>query len=141
MPPAFGGQTCSLSTRALKTGLLGDRQHGSSATLTSWKEIAQYLGKGVRTVQRWEKTLHLPVRRPNRHARGIVCAVPNEIDLWLQSRFTPNGENSKSELDKLRERIAELLAENQSLRRELELNGRPSINERTGPSSSDADDI
>lgn len=93
---------------------------GSSATLTSWKEIAQYLGKGVRTVQRWEQNLHLPVRRPDGQAKGIVRAVPNEIDLWLQSRFTPNGENSKSELDRLRERIAELLAENQSLRRELE---------------------
>ena len=92
---------------------------GSSAALTSWKEIAQYLGNGVRTVQRCEQTLHLPVRRPDGKVKGIVRAVPNELDSWLQSRFTPNGENSKPELDKLRERIAELLAENQSLRREL----------------------
>lgn len=92
----------------------------SSATLTSWKEIAQYLGKGVRTVQRWEQTLHLPVRRHNGKVKGIVRAVPGELDLWLQSRFTPNGQKAKSELEKLRERVAGLLAENQSLRRELE---------------------
>jgi excisionase family DNA binding protein len=33
------------------------------AVLTSWKEVAAYLGKGVRTVQRWEKHDGLPVRR------------------------------------------------------------------------------
>jgi hypothetical protein len=33
-----------------------------SSTLTSWKEIGQYLGKGVRTVQRWEQQMGLPVR-------------------------------------------------------------------------------
>jgi hypothetical protein len=26
-----------------------------SHTMTCWKEIARYLGKGVRTVQRWEQ--------------------------------------------------------------------------------------
>jgi DNA-binding transcriptional regulator YiaG len=35
-----------------------------STVLSSWKDIAQYLGKGVRTVQRWERHLGLPVRRP-----------------------------------------------------------------------------
>lgn len=93
---------------------------GPSANLTSWKEIAQYLGKGVRTVQRWEQAFGLPVRRPDGAVKGIVLAVPNEVDAWLQSRFAPKGGSSESELDKLRERIAELLAENQSLRRELE---------------------
>jgi hypothetical protein len=27
----------------------------ATSVLTSWKEIAQYVGKGVRTVQRWER--------------------------------------------------------------------------------------
>lgn len=92
----------------------------SSATLASWKEIAQYLGKGVRTAQRWEQTLHLPVRRPKGQSKGTVLAIPKELDLWLQSMFRPNGDKPRSELEKLRERVAELLAENQSLRRELE---------------------
>ena len=34
-----------------------------SDLLNSWKEIADYLGRGVRTAQRWEVELHLPVRR------------------------------------------------------------------------------
>ncbi len=51
--------------------------------LGSWKEIAAYLGKGVRTVQRWERQFGLPVRRPNSTARGVVCALPAELDEWF----------------------------------------------------------
>jgi predicted DNA-binding transcriptional regulator AlpA len=51
--------------------------------LTSWKEIAAYLGKGVRTVQRWETELGLPIRRPNPGDRRIVLAIPSEIDAWI----------------------------------------------------------
>ncbi len=51
------------------------------AYLTSWNEIATYMGKSVRTVQRWERELGLPVRR------GIeqysVVAVRSELDAWL----------------------------------------------------------
>jgi hypothetical protein len=32
--------------------------------LSSWKEIARHFGKGVRTVQRWERELGLPIHRP-----------------------------------------------------------------------------
>jgi hypothetical protein len=51
--------------------------------LTSWKEIASYLGKSIRTVQRWERELGLPVRRPNRHLSGIVIVDQQELDAWL----------------------------------------------------------
>lgn len=51
--------------------------------LTSWKEIAAYLGKGVRTVQRWECEFGLPVRRPNGGYRRIVHATVEELDDWL----------------------------------------------------------
>ena len=51
--------------------------------LGSWKEIASYLGKGVRTVQRWERQFGLPVRRPNVNAKGVVCALPQELDAWF----------------------------------------------------------
>jgi hypothetical protein len=37
--------------------------HYQTMILKGWKDIAKYLGCGVRTVQRWEK-LGLPVRRP-----------------------------------------------------------------------------
>jgi hypothetical protein len=60
-----------------------------SNTLTSWKEIATYLGKSVRTVQRWEASLGLPVRRPNANDRNIVVALPAELDLWIKKRLQP----------------------------------------------------
>ncbi len=55
-----------------------------SPVLNSWKEIAQYLGRGVRTVERWEKELGLPVRRPRNHPRSPVVAIPSELDEWLR---------------------------------------------------------
>jgi len=51
--------------------------------LTSWKEIANYLGKGVRTVQRWEAMLGLPVIRPADSRSGIVMARPGDLEAWL----------------------------------------------------------
>ncbi len=55
---------------------------------TSWKEIASYLGKGVRTVQRWEAQFGLPVQRPNAHAKGIVRATREELDQWIATRWS-----------------------------------------------------
>ncbi len=52
--------------------------------LNSWKEIATYLGRGVRTVQRWERELNLPVRRPHNHLRSPVIAIPAELDEWMR---------------------------------------------------------
>jgi hypothetical protein len=51
--------------------------------LSGWKDIANYLGKGVRTVQRYEGELRLPVRRPARKARGSVVATKAELDAWV----------------------------------------------------------
>lgn len=51
--------------------------------LNSWKEIAVYLDRGVRTVQRWERELNLPVRRPRARGRSPVIAMRSELDLWL----------------------------------------------------------
>ncbi len=52
--------------------------------LNSWKEIASYLGRGVRTVQRWERDLGLPVHRPKGRDRSAVLAFPEELQKWLQ---------------------------------------------------------
>jgi hypothetical protein len=57
--------------------------------LNSWKEIAAYLGRGVRTVQRWEHDLALPVRRPRGKDRSAVIALKSDLDRWL--RDTPHG--------------------------------------------------
>lgn len=51
--------------------------------LHSWKEIASYTGRGVRTIQRYEMQLGFPVRRPSGSSRSAVLAFTNEIDAWL----------------------------------------------------------
>lgn len=56
--------------------------------LESWKEIAAYLGKGVRTVIRWEKTEGLPVHRHQHESRASVYASKAELDEWWRSRPT-----------------------------------------------------
>ncbi len=58
--------------------------HGQSKLLNGWKEIATYLGRGVRTVQRWEAELNLPVRRPRPGDRTPVIAFSRELDEWLR---------------------------------------------------------
>ncbi|HJT72093.1 MAG TPA: hypothetical protein VJ731_17980 [Terriglobales bacterium] len=55
----------------------------SPAVLNSWKEIAAYLDRGVRTVQRWERELHLPVHRIGKGSRSPVYALVAELKFWL----------------------------------------------------------
>ncbi|OLD83749.1 MAG: hypothetical protein AUF67_00025 [Acidobacteria bacterium 13_1_20CM_58_21] len=48
--------------------------------LDSWGEIASYLGREVRTVQRWERTEGLPVRRHEHKKKSTVYAFAGELD-------------------------------------------------------------
>jgi TolB-like protein/Tfp pilus assembly protein PilF len=59
--------------------------------LDGWKEIAVYLSRDVRTVQRWEKRGALPVHRHD--TLGTVCAFRSELDEWLR--------RSSAELERL----------------------------------------
>jgi Tol biopolymer transport system component len=59
---------------------------GERSRLDSWKEIAAYLGRGIRTVQRWEREEGLPVHRLAHAERGTVFADPTELTKWWQSR-------------------------------------------------------
>ena len=52
--------------------------------LDSWKEIAAHLKRDVRTVQRWEKTAGLPVRRLQNAGLRAVFAYTAELDEWLR---------------------------------------------------------
>ncbi len=57
--------------------------------LTCWKDIAHYMGKGVRTVQRWEQEFDLPVSRPRGNAyKAAVVAHREDLDFWLASRWS-----------------------------------------------------
>jgi excisionase family DNA binding protein len=52
--------------------------------LTSWKEVAAYLGVSVRTAQKWEHERGLPVRRlPG--GRGMVLVSVAEIEAWMRT--------------------------------------------------------
>ncbi|MCX6631881.1 MAG: tetratricopeptide repeat protein [Candidatus Solibacter sp.] len=54
--------------------------------LDSWKEIAAYLKRGARTVQRWEREEGLPVHRLPHEKLGSVYAYAAELDAWWSSR-------------------------------------------------------
>ncbi len=62
-----------------------DDRRSESNRLVGWKEISAYLNKGVRTVQRWERELGLPVRRVKTSTTGqSVYAERDAIEEWLQ---------------------------------------------------------
>jgi hypothetical protein len=97
-----------------------------STVLTCWKDIANYLGKGVRTVQRWEQEFGLPVRGPKGIAhKSAVIAYARDLDAWLESKWTQkNGHHAAhtagatSNLDELIRTAQELRTTHDSLLRE-----------------------
>src|SRR5437899_8127066 len=76
--------------------MIGDLQQSSllspmttsspSDRLDSWKEIAAYLRRDVRTVQRWEKKEGLPVYRHQHEKLGSVYAFRAELTEWFTTR-------------------------------------------------------
>src|SRR5882724_42444 len=62
---------------------------GKERRLESWGEIASYLRREIRTVQRWEKTLGLPIHRLNVGRNSSVYAYPSELDKWYLERKPP----------------------------------------------------
>lgn len=57
-----------------------------SVVLGSWKEIAVYLNRGVRTTQRWEANNNLPVHRVGDGDKAPVFAFRAEIEDWLRAQ-------------------------------------------------------
>jgi len=56
--------------------------------LESWGEIASYLRREIRTVQRWERNLGLPIHRLSVGKNSSVFAYPSELDKWYKERET-----------------------------------------------------
>ena len=82
----------------------------SQQTLSSWKEIAAYFGRGIRTVQRWERELQLPVYRPKSGHKAPVLAFSNELERWSRSRSIAPSREFKAQdvrtlLQSLRDQI------------------------------------
>ncbi len=71
----------------------------ASDRLDSWKEIAVYLRRSVRCVQRWERGEGLPVLR-HRHAKGsTVYAYRHEVDQWWRDGKTVLKEEVEDRAD------------------------------------------
>ncbi len=75
--------------------------------LDSWKEIAAYVNRNVRTVQRWEKTEGLPVHRHRHERASSVSACREEIDRWQKQRLHVSDEIAvkQRELETLIEKL------------------------------------
>ena len=63
--------------------------------LGSWKEIAIYLNRMPRTVQRWEKAEGLPVHRHVHESLATVYAYTTELDAWQKSRRAKAAEKAR----------------------------------------------
>jgi hypothetical protein len=108
----------------------------SRRILNGWKEISNYIERGVRTAQRWEALLGMPVHRPALKDRSAVVAFTDELDRWI-SRSAPatldaHGEGSKEALARVHHKVSTLAwhtselasqtkALQEQLRRSLEL--------------------
>jgi hypothetical protein len=75
----------SVGTSLVATGD-GSLERPNAIRLDSWKDIANYLNRSVRTVQRWEMAEAMPVHRHRHGTGGSVYAYPHEVDAWRSSR-------------------------------------------------------
>ncbi len=80
----------SLSFPATRLGASPDR-------LDSWKEIASYLKREVRTVQLWEKREGMPVHRHFHRKLGTVFAFRSEIEEWSKRGLGEVGARPQAE--------------------------------------------
>ena len=67
-------------------GIPASKAPAEAGRLDSWKEIASYLRRGARTVQRWEREEGLPVHRLQHEKLGSVYAYRSELDSWFARR-------------------------------------------------------
>ena len=66
--------------------------------LDSWKEIASYLNRSVRTLQRWEAFESMPLHRHFHAKAGSVHAFRSELDAWRKQRsyaHPPGGDQTR----------------------------------------------
>jgi hypothetical protein len=69
-----------------------------SRRLTSWKEIAAFLGRDERTAKRWEASRGLPVRRLPGSGRAAVFAYVHELQAWLDGHAAPELADTPPEI-------------------------------------------
>ncbi|MCU1286188.1 MAG: hypothetical protein JWO13_2538 [Acidobacteriales bacterium] len=83
-------QQRKISTPRLEQQLTPKKRSASEGRppdgLLTWKEISDYAGRGVRTLQRWERDFEFPVHRPDQRNKSIVVSSKSEIDEWFRTR-------------------------------------------------------
>jgi hypothetical protein len=88
---SYNAATFKLQFRGISMALGEGVPSALDERLDSWKEIAAYLKREVRTVQRWERLEGLPVHRHQHQKRGSVYALKSELDAWQRRRqLEPN---------------------------------------------------
>jgi TolB-like protein/tetratricopeptide (TPR) repeat protein len=65
--------------------------------LDSWKDIAVYLQRDVRTVMRWEQARGLPVHRLPGGPKAAVFALKSELEGWRAARSGAAGDAAEGE--------------------------------------------
>jgi len=85
--------------------------------IESWKEIASFMGRDVRTCMRWERELGLPVHRLDGSPSARVFAYKDELRSWLEQKLHahdgergPNGARAPATARRLLIRRARVIA-------------------------------
>ena len=91
--------------------------------LSGWKEIANHLHQGVRTLQRWE-LCGLPIHRVG--DSGPVFAFVEEVEAW--ERAIPT--RTPDVIQELQNKVRSLEAEVRSLKRENQMLKRRTLRSR-----------
>lgn len=84
--------------------LSGSNPEVQPGRLDSWKTIAEYLGRDIRTVMRWETERKLPIRRVPGGRGRTVFAFQAEIDEWLAQASADRSEPAAPEVIAARSR-------------------------------------
>jgi hypothetical protein len=71
------------------SGTSGDRE--PRQRVDSWKGIANYFRRDVRTVQRWERQEGLPVHRHAHRKSSSIYALRRELSVWWGGRDLSNN--------------------------------------------------
>jgi hypothetical protein len=96
----------------------------SVCRLNSWKEVAAYLRRSVRSARRWEKEEGLPVRHRIDDKGDSVYAFRPELDAWWMN-ISKNESALGGRLDSWKEIAACLLCSVRSARRWEKVEGLP----------------
>jgi TolB-like protein/Tfp pilus assembly protein PilF len=95
----------------------------NEARLESWGEIATYLRRDIRTVQRWEHLYGLPVRRLVIGKMGQVYAFRSELDRWMQQR-QPSPDDDVANSDKESHEVQNPADVSEGIHKETKITGK-----------------